>query len=367
MDGVRVDRFVRRMEQQTVEFSHFLRGKGFPTTVDETQSALQLFAGTETQSAQDLLSLWRPIFAKTAKQWEDFPDWFNRFFYPDRTRLRVGLHVQEVPKNLSLPSERTSVQNQLTASSRALFAYSPRWGTLGKLAPGSDIPYHQMRRWTRYIARYWAYPERWRGIASQGRILNWRGTVRAAFRYGGDPLKWQWLRRSQEHLRLVVLVDVSGSMQAYVPFYLGLVWQLMREGARTECFLSSNQVKRNTPFLRHSGPGGAVVADAQELGGGTRLGWAFSWLLHKYPNLCTRRTTVLICSDGFDTGDLSLLAESFPVLIRQSERVVWLNPLLLLPDYSPVSAALKIVLSYGPEHVGVADSASWIHYVRSCI
>ncbi len=109
------------------------------------------------------------------------------------------------------------------------------------------------------------------------------------------------------------------------------------------------------------------MADAQEMGGGTRLGWAFSWLLHKYPNLFTRRTTVLICTDDFDTGDLSLVAESFPVLIRQSERVVWLNPLLLLPDYSPVSAALKIVLSYGPEHVGVVDSASWIHYVRSCI
>ncbi|WP_020373638.1 VWA domain-containing protein [Sulfobacillus thermosulfidooxidans] len=368
MDGVRVDQFSRRLEMQVIEFSHFLRQHGFHPAVSETKAALQLFSASPIEHAQDLLRMWRPVFAKTAEQWEIFPNLFQRFFYPERPRLTVPERIQESADDVLSTPGQTRVRGESKNPSPALFAYSPRWGSPCILSPGQDVPYHEMKHWTHHIARYWATKTGpWRGKSSRGRKLNWRATVQTAFRHGGDPVKWLWHPRRQEHARIVVLLDVSGSMQAYVPFYLGLIWQLMREGSRVECFLSSNQIKRVTPFLRRSGPGGPPVADAHQLGGGTRLGWAFSSLLHDYSRLFTRRTTFLIASDGFDTGDLWLLAQSFPVLVRLTQRVVWFNPLLLLPEYTPQSAALKIVLPYVAEHVGVADSSSWIHYVRTCL
>ncbi|WP_053959421.1 VWA domain-containing protein [Sulfobacillus thermosulfidooxidans] len=368
MGGLTVDQFSRRLEMQVTEFSHFLRHHGFRPAVSETQEALQLLADSPVEHAENLLRMWRPVYAKTADQWEIFPNLFLRFFYPERPRLMVPERIQDSTDGMFSTPGQTRMQAQSKNPSPALFAYSPMWGSPCTLAPGQDVPYHEMKRWTRYMARHWAANTGpWRGKSSCGRSLNWRSTVQAAFRHGGDPVQWLWHPRHQEHARIVVLVDVSGSMQTYVPFYLGLAWQLMHETNRVECILSSNQVKRVTPFLRRSGPGSPPVADAQQMGGGTRLGWAFSWLLHEYAQLFTRQTTFLIASDGFDTGDLWLLSQSFPVLVRLAQRVVWLNPLLLLPDYTPQSAALKVILAYNPEHVGVSDSLSWIHYVRTCL
>ncbi len=367
MDGVTVDDFSQGLEHQVGEFSYFLRRQGFWPTVMETQAALQLFTQMPTFGGDDLLRVWRPVFAKTAEQWEKFPDLFDRFFNSAGPRLKVHERVYKTAAAIRPAQVKTRVSGESTKSRSVLFAYSPRWGSPPALTPGKDVPYHEMKRWTRDVVRFWAYSGRWRGTSFRGRVLNWRSTVHAAFRYGGDPVRWLWHRRRKRKARIVVLLDASGSMQAYVSFYLGLVWQLMREGARVECFLSSNQLIRVTPYLRRSGPGGEPVADAQQLGGGTRLGWAVSSLRQEYAHLFTRRTTFIIASDGFDTGDLWLLAQSFPVLKRLCRSVIWLNPLLLLPDYTPQSAALKIVLPYCSEHVGVADSASWIRYVRSLV
>ena len=367
MGELTLARYTGVMADQVSRFTRFLRGHGYCVTAGETEAALVLMQAVDLTNPRHLMMYWRSVYSKTEEQWIRFPDMFNRFFYPEGPRLiqRERLEDDESPATGGDPANvgRTRYESR----EHALFAYSPRAGSEVSLSPDSDLDYAAMKWWTRRILRQWAQGGADKRPAGSGKTVHWRKTIEQALRYGGEPGIWIRRQRDPDPARLAVLVDVSGSMRAYAPFYLGFVWQFLREGVRLECFLSSNRLLRVTPFLRQTHPGGRPVADPAVLGGGTRLGWAFSLLRQQYPAFFTSRTTFVVASDGYDTGELGLLAESFPDLASRVRQVIWLNPLMLNPGYEPRSQAMKVVLPYCSAHVGVYDPWSWIDYGKSLI
>lgn len=365
MDQLTAGRMEQAIERQVAAFSAFLRRHGFSSTVSESEAALKVLKSIPITRPETVVTYWQPIYAKTNDQWQRFPDLFDRYFYPESPRLKGREAVwEEQSAGLSASGTKTA-RPVLQFSERALLAYSPRWGGRVELSPDPRLDYAQMKPWTRKVLNHWAYPRGHRRKSPGGPEWDWRGTMNAAFRYGGDPALWVRQHRRKERCRVLGLVDVSGSMAPYVPFYLGLMWHLMRMGARVECFVSSNQMLRVTPGLQKSGPGGSPVADADRMGGGTRLGWAFTWLRQHYPLLITSKTTLLVASDGFDAGDLWMLAEAFSAIARTVRQVLWMNPLLLEPEYEPRSAAMQVVLPYCTRHVGVRDAKSWVDYAKN--
>ncbi|MBA3534268.1 MAG: VWA domain-containing protein [Ardenticatenales bacterium] len=191
-----------------------------------------------------------------------------------------------------------------------------------------------------------------------GRQLDLRRLMRDNLRYGGEPLLLRWRTRKRERRPLVVLCDISGSMERYARMVLHFLHALTRRWGKVETFLFGTRLSHITPFLR----GREVDAALDEVGrrvhdwsGGTRIGEALKTFNYEWARrVLGRGAIVLIISDGWDRGDESLLAKEMARLQRATYRLIWLNPLLGTEEYEPIqrgmAAALPFVDDFLPVH-----------------
>ena len=198
---------------------------------------------------------------------------------------------------------------------------------------------------------------RWR-IARRGRRLDARRIVRLALATGGDPIRLARRERKLRRTKLVVVCDVSGSMDLYSRFLLQVLYALQHAFARVETFVFSTRLVQITDALTSDSYRAALDAlarvSAGGWSGGTKIGESLEQLRRGWPRLFDRRTAVIVLSDGWDTGDPEVLGAALRDLKRRAGRIVWLNPLLGSPAYRPLTrgmqAALPHVDVFAPAH-----------------
>jgi uncharacterized protein len=163
--------------------------------------------------------------------------------------------------------------------------------------------------------------------------------------------------RKRRRTKLVVLCDVSGSMDLYSRFLLQVLFALQRAFARVETFAFSTRLVRITDPARDSYRDALdALARLPRAGwsGGTKIGECLEAFRGGWPRSVDRRTVVVVLSDGWDTGDPDVLAGALRAIRRRAGRVVWLNPLLGSPGYEPLTrgmqAALPHVDVFAPAH-----------------
>ncbi|HEX3178084.1 MAG TPA: VWA domain-containing protein [Methylomirabilota bacterium] len=204
------------------------------------------------------------------------------------------------------------------------------------------------RRLARRISR------RRRPSARRGR-LDLRRTLRANLTRG-DLIDLRFRRRKRRKVRLVLLCDVSGSMDLYSRFLLQFLFALQSVFSRVETFTFSVHLTRVTEYLRTRSYHDVLrrLTAVQDWSGGTRIGESLAEFNRRWPGLVDRRTIVIILSDGWDTGDPDVLAAELLRIKRRAGRVVWLNPLLGNPSYEPLTrgmaAALPLVDHFAAAH-----------------
>jgi uncharacterized protein with von Willebrand factor type A (vWA) domain len=174
---------------------------------------------------------------------------------------------------------------------------------------------------------------------------------------GGAAIEPPRLERKLRKTKLVALCDVSGSMDLYGRFLLQFLYALQNSFARVESFVFSTRRSRITPHLVRGSYSEALDALARgESGwsGGTKIGESLAAFVGGWPKLVDRRTIVLILSDGWDTGEPTILGDAMRMLQKRAGRVIWLNPLLGSPSYRPLTrgmqAALPHVDVFAPGH-----------------
>jgi uncharacterized protein with von Willebrand factor type A (vWA) domain len=171
--------------------------------------------------------------------------------------------------------------------------------------------------------------------------IHWPGVLHEAARTGGEILRLpRWARRRQP-LPLLVLVDVSGSMERYARLLLAFLHASTRRAGRRDVFAFGTHLTDLTPAFRIADTD-AMLAMAGEaiddFAGGTRLGESLGELRRRHARRLTgRRTLVLVISDGLDTGEPEMLERELLWLKRHSRRVLWLNPLLRYEGYAPLA------------------------------
>jgi uncharacterized protein len=197
-----------------------------------------------------------------------------------------------------------------------------------------------------------AVPERRsrRRAPARSGVPDLRRTLRRSFRTGGEPIDRAWRERRREQRRLVLLLDVSGSMDAYSRALVMFAHGALRSGRRVEAFCFGTRLTRVTRALAATDVDEALrraAAEVVDWDGGTRIGEALKAFLdeHGHGGLA-RGALVLICSDGLEVGDPELLAEQMARLSRLAHRVVWLNPLQEDPAYEPLARGMKAALPY---------------------
>jgi uncharacterized protein len=178
-----------------------------------------------------------------------------------------------------------------------------------------------------------------------GRRLAPRAMFRRNLGSGGDLVDWVWLRRVRRPRSIVVLCDVSGSMERHARLLLRFVQALTRaSGVRTESFVFGTRLTRITHELRARDPDVAIRRVAETVGdwsGGTRIGDSFRTFNLRWARRVLRSSgIVLVVSDGWDRGDPAIVAVETARLQRNCHRLIWLNPLAGSEGYIPIAAGM---------------------------
>lgn len=185
--------------------------------------------------------------------------------------------------------------------------------------------------------------------ARRGERVDLRRTMRRSLQYGGDPAALVWRRRKIRKVRIVLLCDVSGSMDVYSRFLVQFVYALQGVVGRVESFLFSTSLTRVTDALAHRDIRHALAEASRyvpDWSGGTKIGASLRIFNEQYGSLVDGRTIVVIASDGWDTGDLDVLVAAMRVLHARAGKVIWLNPLLGSPGYEPVTQGMAAALPF---------------------
>jgi uncharacterized protein with von Willebrand factor type A (vWA) domain len=180
--------------------------------------------------------------------------------------------------------------------------------------------------------------------------LDLRRAVRGNMKYGGEILKLAWRRRKSKPRPLVVICDISGSMEAYSRLFLHFIYALAQETRRIEAFVFGTRLTYITPALRQGDVDTAVQKMSElvlDWSGGTRIGGSLRTFNYRWSRRVLGRGAVaVIISDGWDRGDLDLLEREMGRLRRSVSRLIWLNPLSGAPDYQPLAGGIQTALPY---------------------
>ncbi|MBM3944539.1 MAG: VWA domain-containing protein [SAR202 cluster bacterium] len=185
-----------------------------------------------------------------------------------------------------------------------------------------------------------------------------RGIMRLNLATGGDPIRLPRRRRVPRVPRLVVLLDVSGSMDRHAKLLLHLAYSVGQHTSRVETFVFSTSVTRVTHQLKAPSFSEAlrrVGGVVHHWASGTRIGESLGRLSSEYEALFNRYTTVLLLSDGWDTGEPDKLAWEVRRIRRRVRRFVWLNPLMQTEGYEPLTRGLVAVRPYVDTFVAAGD------------
>jgi uncharacterized protein with von Willebrand factor type A (vWA) domain len=180
--------------------------------------------------------------------------------------------------------------------------------------------------------------------------LDLRRAVRNNMKHGGEILELSWRRRKSKPRPVVVICDISGSMERYSRLFLHFMYALVHETQQIEAFVFGTRLTYITPAMRHSDVD-VTVKKMSELvldwSGGTRIGESLRAFNYRWSRrMLGRGAVVIIISDGWDRGDMDLLEREISRLRRSVSRLIWLNPLLGAPDYKPLVRGIQTALPY---------------------
>jgi uncharacterized protein with von Willebrand factor type A (vWA) domain len=184
----------------------------------------------------------------------------------------------------------------------------------------------------------------------RGDQLHMRALIRNSLATAGEPVERRYRRRRMTPRKLVVLCDVSGSMEAYSRALLLFMHAMVRSGRSVEVFAFGTRLSRLTPELRTRDPEQALARAAARVvdwAAGTRIGAS----LKEYNDVwgrraLTRGAVVLIASDGWERQDHELVGREMRRLHRAAHTVVWANPVKGSPDYQPLAAGMRAALPF---------------------
>ena len=179
-----------------------------------------------------------------------------------------------------------------------------------------------------------------------------RRTLRASLRTGGEPVERRWRGPSERQRPVVLVCDVSGSMEPYARMLLQYLHACVAARRRVEAFAFGTRLTRITHELAgrdHDHALERAAAAVNDFSGGTRIGAALAELNRVHGRRLGRGSVVVILSDGWDRGDPALLAGEMARLRRSAHRLVWLNPLAAHPDYEPLTRGMRAAVPHTDE------------------
>lgn len=183
-----------------------------------------------------------------------------------------------------------------------------------------------------------------------GKIIDLPKSIRQSRQKGGEIIKIYTKDRKPRHSKLVLLADVSASMDIYSTFLIKFIYELQKYVRDTETFVFGTQLKRITDLLSHRSIGAALSLLSLHVlfwSGGTDIGGSFREFNDTHGGKLRKRSRILvIMSDGWDTGDIELLKKQMAIFKKGFKKIVWLNPNLKYDSYQPLCMGMAAAMPY---------------------
>lgn len=372
-----------RLLANVVQFARQLRLAGIEVTPSQTIAAIRGLEIIEISERADFLHVLRTTMVVRHAHWQLFDRLFARYWRSERRGGRGG--EQEWPRPATATSatpmvewadgEAAAPEPGTTAAERRL-AYTARESLRSKdfsQMTGAEIEDLESLMRALRLELPWRRSRR-RIPARAGSLPDLRRSLRRGLRHGGETFRLHWRKRKPRPRPLVLLCDISGSMEAYSRILLQFALAVSRRVDRFEAFVFGTRLTRITRQLAERDVRRALRDVSDEVvdwGGGTRIGEAlkgfnFVWARR----VLGQGAVVAIISDGWDRGEPDLLGRELGRLKRSCDRLLWLNPLLGSPDYQPLTrgmqAALPLIDEFLPVHNLASLEALARHLGRLC-
>jgi uncharacterized protein with von Willebrand factor type A (vWA) domain len=350
-----------------VEFCRFAREKGLPAGVQSTLGALEAAAVLGVTNEQDLKFGLRSTLCSSKDDWDLFEECFQAFWKPGRSLNRKTHPKKKGPSGTGRrdqsPLMSTGPDVQVSSEEDGGLAVTGA-STRERLSKAdvSTLPQSDMATLEQIALRLFKQMsrrlQRRRRIGTSRGQVDLRRTIRRSISRGGEPMNLRYRVRKLRPHRLVTLLDISGSMSPYSSFLVKFLYALQKHFQRADTFLFSTNLVEITSLFRAQRLQEALQALSQQpagWSGGTNIGAS----LREFNQFHGRKlrssdTSFLILSDGWDTGEPSALAAELGAVKRRVRRLIWLNPLLGLKNYQPItggmSAALPYIDVFAPAH-----------------
>ncbi len=368
-----------QLRQRMAAFLKILRDNGFLVGLEETQDCLRFAAAADIGRPAVLRSGLRSIACTRQADWERFDEIFDAYWLkrgmkgvlrvagtPPKGRGARKLSEAGAPggslgtpeqtsregeEGIGNPADRQGRREGASASESLAEADFRHLMTADELQRVHELADRLARRMRHRLSRR----ERQR---RRGRRLDLRRTIHRSIGRGGLPIDLAWRKRRHKPLRLVVVLDASGSMSQYSTFFLRFIHGVLDRFSEAEAFVFHTRLIHVSPALKERNAAKAVERlslIAQGWSGGTKIGESLAAFNRRHAaRVVHGRTVVMIVSDGYDTGAPDVLGREMAALRRRSKRIVWLNPMIGWEGYEPVAggmqAALPHVDLFAPAH-----------------
>ncbi len=356
-----------------VAFGRVLRRLGFSVGPAQMMLALQAVSHVGVTRKEDVKYALKACFVSRKDEQELFEQAFKLFWkaptkFPkvmqwllQQTQIPVkasagGYHrIQEAlreHKDRQKPKKRSEQTSESEIELEQIVTYSPTEVLRQKdfaAFTNADIAAAKQ-----YMTRFhWPIPpyaSRRFLPASRGTKLDFRTTARKSSRTAGEPIQLANLAKKLKPRPVVLICDISGSMERYAQMLLYFMHLLTADKRNVESFVFGTRMTRITHLLKHQDVDAALHDVSKEVldwAGGTKIGEAiktfnYTWLRR----VMKSNSVVLVISDGWDRGDSSLLAHEMQRLRRSCHRLIWLNPLMGYNDYEPLTQGMQAALPY---------------------
>lgn len=344
-----------------VLLSRFLRKKGFPLSAAEEADALSAITHLPIHQESYFRQALKAILTKNRYQFEKFDAYYAEFW--KQVAMAADSKTKEEPVQSNQKS-KTQQQQARFESLKDWLNLNPSeeqkdvatFSNLEVLTKKdfSDLSEDEMRlmmRLLKRLARKIAHQKsRLRKSSKKHKNLDLRKTIRLNLRKGGDIQRLVFSQRKDKKLKLVLLCDVSKSMELYSRFFVHLIYAFQNAYDKIETFVFSTALHRVSDILDNQEFGKAfdTISDrVPHWSGGTTIGSCLKDFEREYSHgMLDKKTVVLILSDGWDTGDPEIIKSAMNAIYKKSRRVIWLNPLAGNPKFSPEAIGMKSALPY---------------------
>lgn len=343
-----------------VMFCRFLRKNSYNISATEEADALRAISFLPIHSEHNYREALKAVLSKSPFQRSKFDQYYQEF--KEQLKKAADAKVKDVPEEQHRPQQK---------SKQAQFEALKDWLNLSpseevkEVAAFSDLEVmtkkdfldlnedemRLMMRVLQRLARKMAHQKsRLKKLSKRHRRLDLKQTIRSNMRRGGEIQQLLFSDKKDRKLKLVLLCDVSRSMDLYSRFFIHLMYAFQNSYDKIETLVFSTALHRVTEIMDNNAFDKAfdMISDrVPQWSGGTTIGSCLNNFAHTYGHaMLNKKTIVLILSDGWDTGEPLMMKEAMKTIYRKSRKLIWLNPLAGSPDFSPESLGMKVALPY---------------------